>query len=161
MRLLWNIVLAVFWASLWGELSLKFLLSGFVLAYFVLMMLERSGVIVNKFYGRKVWRAVGFFFYFVKELWTSSILVAIDVLRARPKARPAIVKVPLDLRDDAQIALFANVISLTPGTLTLDVSPDKQHIYIHAMFFDPSKREDFVAEIKNGFERRIRELFES
>jgi len=161
MRLLWNIVLAVFWASLWGELSLKFLLSGFVLAYFVLMTLERSGVIENKFYGRKVWRAVGFFFYFAKELWAASILVALDVLRVKSKARPAIVKVPLDLRDDAQIALLANVISLTPGTLTLDVSPDRQFLYIHAMFFDPTQRAEFVAEIKDGFERRIRELFES
>jgi multicomponent Na+:H+ antiporter subunit E len=161
MRLLWNIILAVFWASLWGTLSLKLLTSGFVIGYFILMTLERTEVIKNKFYGRKVWRAITFFFFFVKEMVISNIEVAVDVLRPSPKFSPAIIKVPLDLKEEGQIAFLANVISLTPGTLSLNISPDHKFIYIHAMFFDPNNRQAFVDGIKLGFENRIKGLFET
>ena len=161
MRLLWNIVLALFWAALWGTLSLPFLLMGLALGYLVLLALETTEVIENKYYGRKVWRCFSFFFFFIKELWVSTLSVAIDVLRPSPKFSPAIVKVPLDLVADSQITLLANVITLTPGTLTLDISPDRKFIYVHTMFYDPSKRQAFIDGIKLGFEKRIRELFES
>lgn len=79
----------------------------------------------------------------------------------RPKLRqnisPAIVAVPLDVEGDFSVTLLANVISLTPGTLTLDVSDDKRVLYIHSMYGgdDP----DAVRrEIKSGLERRVLEV---
>ena len=70
--------------------------------------------------------------------------------------KPGIVKIPLDARSDLEITLLANLISLTPGTLSLDVSDDRKVLYVHAMYVND--REDFVASIKNGFERRILEI---
>lgn len=159
MRLFWNLLLALFWSTLWGPVNLPSLSVGFVLGYIVLMGLEITGGIENHYYGRKVWRLTKFFFFFLKELWVSNLTVATDVLRIRPKFRPAIIKIPLDITDDTQITLLANVITLTPGTLTLDVAPDKKHIYVHAMFYDPSQREDFINGIKVGFEKKIKEIF--
>lgn len=161
MRLLWNIILSIFWSALWGALDLPHLVTGFVLGYFILMSLENSSLIENRFYGRRVWRLVTFSLYFFKELLVSNIAVAIDVLRPRPKFNPAIIKIPLDLKDDAQITLLANVITLTPGTLTLDISDDKKFLYVHAMFFNPAERSEFINGIKDGFEKRIRGLFET
>ena len=64
--------------------------------------------------------------------------------------------VPLDARTDAEITLFANVVSLTPGSLSLEVSPDRRTLYVHAMFLDDP--DTFCRELKQGFERRVLEL---
>jgi len=160
MRLVWNIVLAFFWSALWGKITLANIGVGFFLSYFTILLLEQTDVIEDKHYGKRLWRLFTFVLFFTKELMISNIQVAIDVLRISPKYRPAIIKIPLDLSNSKQITLLANVITLTPGTLTLDVSEDEKFILVHTMFYDPANREGFVESIKLGFEQRIKELFE-
>jgi multicomponent Na+:H+ antiporter subunit E len=70
--------------------------------------------------------------------------------------RPGIVAIPLDLEGDAAITLLANLVTLTPGALSLDVSPDRTVLYVHTMYMDDA--ETFRREIKQGFERRVKEL---
>jgi len=65
--------------------------------------------------------------------------------------------VPLDVQDDVQITMLANLISLTPGTLSVDVSDDKKNLYVHAMYGDDPDAE--VKRIKHSFEHRIQEVF--
>ena len=79
---------------------------------------------------------------------------------ATPKLHmtPGIVGVPLDIKSDAEITMLANLITLTPGTLSLDVSEDKKVLYVHSMYI--TNREDFINGIKNGFEKRIKQLYE-
>jgi len=67
-----------------------------------------------------------------------------------------VVAVPLSTRDASAIALLANVLTLTPGSVTLDVADDRSVLYVHCMFVDDP--EAVRAEIKNGFERRVMEL---
>jgi multicomponent Na+:H+ antiporter subunit E len=50
------------------------------------------------------------------------------------------------------------LITLTPGTLSVDVSDDRKTLYIHVL--EMNDREDVIASIKNGFEARIIEVFE-
>lgn len=71
---------------------------------------------------------------------------------------PGIVGYPLDVKTDLQITFLANCISLTPGTLSLDVSDDKKILYVHAMYI--KDRESFILSIKNGFEKRILEIIQ-
>jgi multicomponent Na+:H+ antiporter subunit E len=66
------------------------------------------------------------------------------------------VGVPLDARTDAEITFLANLITLTPGTLSLGVSHNRSILYIHAMYV--TDRERLIAEVKDGFERRVLEL---
>ena len=73
------------------------------------------------------------------------------------RLRPAIVAVPLAVDRDAEIALLANLITLTPGTLSLDVSPDRRTLYVHAMATNALTY--LRREIQEGFERRILEVF--
>ena len=62
---------------------------------------------------------------------------------------------PLDLKSDAGITVLANLITLTPGTLSLDVSPDRKTLFVHALHVeDPDA---FRREVKEGFERRVKE----
>lgn len=94
--------------------------------------------------------------YFVWELVLANLKVARDVLLPVKRLRPAIVAVPLDLKTEWQITLLSILITLTPGTLSLDVSTDRKILFIHAMHVpDP---EALRREIKSGFERRIRRL---
>ena len=102
-------------------------------------------------------RLPGFLLFFLKELVVANLKVAAAVLAPAGRLRPAIVAVPLALDRDAEIALLANLITLTPGTLSLDVSPDRRTLYVHAMA--TTSPDDLRREIQQGFERRILEVF--
>ena len=93
--------------------------------------------------------------FFLVELVMSSIRVAWDVVRPRSRARPGIVAVPLDATSDLQITVLANLISLTPGSLSLDVSDDRKTLYVHLMFVGSVEAERDA--IKQDFERRVME----
>ena len=94
--------------------------------------------------------------FFVWELIVSSIRVAWDVLTPSAHRAPGIIAVPLSARTDAEIAWVANLITLTPGSLSLDVSSDRTILYVHTLFADDPE----VARraLKDGFERRVLEL---
>jgi multicomponent Na+:H+ antiporter subunit E len=91
--------------------------------------------------------------YFLYELIKANLQVAMDVITPKFYMKPAIIEFPLDAKTDLEITFLANVITLTPGTLSLDVSEDRKSLYIHAMYVDD--KEEFIDEIKQGFERRI------
>lgn len=91
--------------------------------------------------------------FFAIELTASSFRVAWDVVTPRARRSPGIVAVPLDLQSDGQITLLALLVTLTPGSLSLDVSTDRRSLYVHSMFAaDPERTRQSV---KQGFERRI------
>ena len=91
---------------------------------------------------------------FLRELVMSVKEVVLTVLRPARAARSAIVGIPLEVRSDGGIALLANMITLTPGTTSLHVSDDRRVLFVHVM----NLGDDTVAQIKHGFERRVREV---
>lgn len=149
-----NLVLAILWALLIGSLDLANLVVGFLLGYAVLWLVQP--VLGETSYFRRVPQAIRFLAFFVKEIVVSNLVVAREVLSPRPRRRPGVVAVPLDARTDAEITFLANVVTLTPGTLSLDVSEDRSTLYVHTMFLDSP--EALRREIKDGFERRVLEL---
>jgi multicomponent Na+:H+ antiporter subunit E len=153
--LLLNVLLAIAWAALTGELTPENIGGGFVLGYF-LMFLSRRALGCTR-YVTKVPLVVRFLLYFSVQLFVANLRVAYEVLTPSFNMRPAIVAVPLDLRRDIEITLLANLITLTPGTLALDVSSDRRVLYVHAMFV--TDIDAFRREIKDGFEKRVKELF--
>lgn len=100
---------------------------------------------------------IKFIFYFFSELIKANLEVAYEVMTPHYRMTPGIVKVPLDLKSDQGITLLANLITLTPGTLSLDVSDDKKVLYVHSMYI--TDKEKFIKGIKNGFEKRILEIW--
>lgn len=106
----------------------------------------------------RVWKIFALCVYMLRELILSSLRVAWDVVTPRHRARPGILAVPLDVRTDTGIWVFANLVSLTPGSLSLDVAEDRMTIFIHTMFIDDV--EAVRAEIKNAMERRVKEALE-
>ena len=88
----------------------------------------------------------------------SNIDVAYRVITG--KINPGIVKITPDLKTDLGITLLANSITLTPGTLTVDLNPDKSEIYVHWIDVISSDIEEATQAIGGKFEDRLAEVFE-
>jgi multicomponent Na+:H+ antiporter subunit E len=152
-----NIVLAVVWAALMASFTLTSLLVGYVLGFGALWLAQPLFDQPQSYF-RRVWRILRLTGFFLYELVVSSLRVAWDVITPSHGSNPAIVEMPLDVESDLEILLVTNLISLTPGTLSLDVTPDRKTLIVHAMFADDP--EGLVRELKDGMERMVKEVFE-
>ena len=103
---------------------------------------------------RRLWGAITLFFYFHYELIVSSVRVAWDVLTPHNYARPGFVVMPLDAKTDVELMLTANLISLTPGTLSVDLNEDRSELLVHSMFGGDDPEAE-IAAMKHGIERRV------
>lgn len=154
---LMTIVLALLWAAATGSLTLLNLLFGAVLGGLALWLV-RDRVTAPKLFTRA--RRIGALaLLFLRELILSALRVAVLVLRPdmHRHLRPGIFAFPLTVTSDAEITLLANLITLTPGTLSVDVSADRRHLYVHAISI--TDREGAIRDIADGFEARVREVF--
>lgn len=151
--LLANVLLALAWVAVTGRFTPASFAVGFLLG-FVALRLADGGA---GHYGRRLRLVLGFAVFYLWELLLANLRVAYDVVTRTHHMRPGILAIPLDARTDAEITLLANLITLTPGTLSLDVSPDRRTLYIHAMYIDDV--ELFRRRLKEQLERRVLELF--
>jgi multicomponent Na+:H+ antiporter subunit E len=151
--LLGNISLALAWAALQGEFSLGTLVTGHVLGYLILLVLVRGGVLSTSPYIGRVHRVIGLAAFFFWELMKANLRLALDVATPRYDMKPGIIALPLDATEDSQILLLSMLINTTPGSVALDVSPDRKTLYVHVMYMDTP--DAARAEIKKGFERRV------
>ncbi len=156
----WNLILALVWCALWGSFEPATLGVGFLVGLFLLGLLSRRGVIGRVRYIRQVERVVSFAAFFLLELVLANLEVAMQVLRGPKGLRPAIVRVPIDLPSDAQITLLSTFLTLTPGTMVLDVAPDRRSLFVHTMHLPKDGPDGMRRRVREGFERRVRELFE-
>jgi multicomponent Na+:H+ antiporter subunit E len=148
------VLLALAWLALTGELSAANLVFALGLGGLALALSWPLGPYPLFARVRPV-KAVALLLYFSGQVVMANLKVAAAVVGPRRLLRPAIVAIPLDVQGDDQIAVLANMITLTPGTLSLDVSEDRKTLFVHAM--STSSAEDLRREIKEGFERRVRE----
>lgn len=124
----------------------------FVLTYFALWL---ASYFYNRSHFIKISRFFGLLFYFLKEMVIASLVVAWDVITPRSHVESGIICVPLDAKTDMEITLFASLISLTPGTLSIDVSEDKRFLYVHAVYIKDGDVEALKRQMKDGFERKL------
>ncbi|MEO0453616.1 MAG: Na+/H+ antiporter subunit E [Verrucomicrobiota bacterium] len=83
----------------------------------------------------KILPALRLFFFYVGEVILSNLKVAYDIVTPAYFMNPAIVAVPLDEDlSETELYLLSNLITMTPGTLSLDISHDCRCLYIHSMY---------------------------
>lgn len=153
-----NILLALIWAAITGTFTIGSVSVGFFLGYIIIWI--ASPVIDPDDYHKKLWLILALILYFLKELFVSSLRVAKDVLTPGEfRMKSGVVAVPLDVKSDFSITFLANMISLTPGTLSLDVSEDRSKLFIHAMYIDNDDVESVRKEIKSGMENKVLSTF--
>lgn len=151
-----NLALALAWASLMGAWSLGGLVVGFLIGYAVLWLLRP--LLGDDTYSSRLGSIVSLVAYFLFELVVSSVRVAWYVLAPWKRSCPGLIAVPLEPASDTAVAVLANLVSLTPGSLSVDVSDDRRVLLVHAMFVDDPDEERRT--IKRGMERRVLEAFQ-
>ena len=149
--LLSNLGIGVLWVLISGNFTTLNLLFGFALGYGLLGLLHSQDK--DTPYFRKGRQLTVFVVRFLWEMITASLKVAYDVLTPRNYMTPRIIAYELEAKTDMEITLFANAVSLTPGTLSLDVSEDRKVLQIHAMYVDDEAA--LVKSIRETLERPL------
>jgi len=151
-----SLVLWVSWLMLNESVSAGHLLLGAALALVVPWFTERYRP--DKPALRGALTACRLALVVLADIVKSNLVVARQVLGPESRVRPAFVWVPLDIRDPHGIVALAAIITLTPGTLSSDLSEDRRHLLVHALHVDDA--EALVADIKQRYESPLREIFE-
>ena len=149
-----NIFLALGFSAVLGQLNLSGFIAGFVISYLALWL--SKPLYGNTRYFERLPKVLVLIAFFLKELLVSNVKVLWDVITPQHISRPGIIAIPLDARTDAEIMLVANLISLTPGTLSLDLSEDRRLLFVHVMFLDDI--DEIRRQIKQGLEKRVLEV---
>lgn len=149
-----NLIIAIMWMFLSETYTATSFFLGYILGVFLLLLLDRF--IPGKFYLYRAIKIAQLILLFIGELITSTLDIAKLVYKRQLNVEPGIFSYPLEVSSDWEITLLSNLISLTPGTLTVAVSNDNSKIFIHAMHIDNT--EESIHSIKNTFERAIMEV---
>lgn len=153
-QLILNLGIAFVWTLLQAEYSLLNFIVGYFLGLGFLFVFKKQ--FGGKLYIYKWWLVFVLLVVFIKEMIVANFIVIAQVLRPKLNIKPGIIAFPTELETGAQVTLLANMISLTPGTLSMEVSPDNKTIFIHV--FNIDDEEAIIKGIKETFEKRIKEV---
>ncbi|RLL47758.1 Na+/H+ antiporter subunit E [Oceanobacillus piezotolerans] len=153
-QILVNIIIAVIWLFLQNSFTVTGFIVGYLVGMIILFILRRF--LVFDFYLQRVWAIFKLILLFISELIKANLDVVKIVLSPKLNNKPGIVAVPTKLESNVEITLLAALISLTPGTVSMEFSDDSKTIYIHALHV-PNK-DEFIDSIHNSFERAIMEV---
>jgi multicomponent Na+:H+ antiporter subunit E len=147
-----NLFLAAAWGLFFGGITWTTMISGFVVGFAILWLIQPLAAVRSPYFLR-VWYWLKLAVLFIYELVVSSLEVVWDIVTPAHRARPAILEMPLDVKTETGILLVTNLISLTPGTLSIDVSEDRKSLQIHAMFAEDP--EAVCRALKSGMEKWV------
>jgi len=129
---IFNLVLAVVWCLLWGSGSIWNFIGGLVVGSVVVSGFNRATG--REPYLARLGRFLRFAMYFTKILIKSNLQVAREVITPGFTMKPSILRYPIDHLSPIEKLTLANAITLTPGTLSVDISPDAKWLYLHCMY---------------------------
>lgn len=156
-QILVQLFVAITWMTLQNVWTISQFILGFVLGLIGSYIVSRKTR--TDLYFFHVFAAVELLIVFLYELIKSTLRVSYIVLHPRLPASPGLIAIPLDVQSDIQVTVFAGLITLTPGTFSVDVADDRSTLYIHTLEMgDP---EQIAADLKSTFESRVRKVFAS
>lgn len=163
-----NILLAIIWCLLQESLRLHEFLIGAILGYGIIRLLkpvleeenstghgpqpvpESKGPFITFIH------TIRYFFVFIYEVIQANLQVVKVVLSPSLDITPGIIAYNMDVKSNGGITLLANSITLTPGTLTVDVSKDRRTLYIHALHMEDARV--LEKSIKGSLEQYSKEV---
>jgi len=101
---------------------------------------------------------LAFAVFYLKEVLVANLHIAADILRPRSKAAPGFVVLPLGEMSNIQILLLTNLISMTPGTLSFDLSQDRRRLLLHVMYLH-GREEETRDHLLEHYVAPVRRLF--
>ena len=153
-QVLLNIFIGFLWMLLQDKWSFPSFFAGYLVGIIILFFVRRF--FSESFYMGTFFSILKLLFVFMKELVSSTVLVLRQVTRKKIDVQPAIFALKTDLNGDWEIPLLALLLSLTPGSVVLEISPDNKTFYIHAMDLKESKQA--IIKAKMSFEKAIKEV---
>jgi len=151
-----NLIIAGVWALLQETPTWR----DFVIGYFIgLLVLHFTvGRLDEVLYTRRVFAALKLIASFLAEVVRGGVRVSYLLLHPRLPISPAIIAVPLDVKSNEAITVLAGMITMAPGSISVELSEDRSYLFVHALEgSDPHKA---AAYFKHAFERHIKEVFE-
>lgn len=104
------------------------------------------------------WKLLRYIAVLLWDIGLANLTVASLILGPKRRLRPAFIHLPLELENEFAIAVLASTISLTPGTVSADLSIDRKTLLIHAL--DAEDEAALIAAIKQRYEKPLQEIFE-
>ncbi|WP_078379229.1 Na+/H+ antiporter subunit E [Sutcliffiella halmapala] len=153
-QILINIIIALTWMFLKNDWSFPSFFVGYFWGVVIIFMMRRF--IPGRFYFERIIAIGKLFYLFLRELLLANIQVIRDILRPKLDIKPGIFAMPTELKSDWEITLLSLLITLTPGTVVMDISDDNKVLYIHAINIPDV--DQAVMDIKNSFEKAIMEV---
>jgi len=149
------LVPAIVWLFFTGSMNLLNIFLGLLLSYILFLIYGNFSVSNRR--KIKILKILNLFAYFIWELILANLRVALEVVRPKLSMTPAIIEVPLEITRPYELLIFTGMVTLTPGSLTINFTDDNKTVYIHTMYY--TSADEFRSYIKNGFEKKIIEAF--
>lgn len=153
-QILINILMAFIWMLLQDSYGAVDFIMGYIIGILILFLLRQF--LLFDFYFKRVWAFIKLTIIFFRELVLANIDMIRVILKPKMDIKPGIVAIPTKLKTDLEITLLAALITLTPGTLSMDFSDDSSLIFVHAIDID--SKEQTIRDILESFETAILEV---
>lgn len=161
-RIIVFVFASLVWFALTDITSMQEVVAGLVIA--ALITLLTGHFLIASQTGSGLLRRISFFiiyiFRFLWEMIKANLNVAYLVIHPKLPIRPGIVKIKTRLKKDSALTVLSNSITLTPGTMTLDLNEHTKELYIHWIYVKEVEEDKATKEISQNFERILTEIFE-
>ena len=106
---------------------------------------------------KKIYFILEFIVFYLVKLTQSNLFIAYDILTPKMHTKPAFMEVPVKVKTNAGLLLFSNLLSMTPGTLSIDISKDRKKLLVHVLYYstDELMQKDF-----EGIQNKIKKITE-
>lgn len=107
---------------------------------------------------RKPFAIVRYVFRVIGDIIAANFEVAFLVIGPNKRLKPAFVAIPIEIQHELPITILASTVSLTPGTVSAEISEDKKWLYVHVL--NLTNKEALIESVKQRYERPLKEIFQ-
>lgn len=151
-----SVVLLAVWLMLNNTMSLGHILLGTVLGIVIPLLCAPLRVQTPKI--QRPFKLVSYLLLVLKDIVVANLQVALLVIGPMRNIKPGFVAVPLDLVGTLPVTVLASTVTMTPGTVSAEVSKDLKWLYVHVLDM-PEDEQEVVDFIKQRYEARVKEIF--
>ena len=151
-----SLFLLVVWVLLFNSIESGVLVLGALFAWFIPFIFRSAwpGFISIK----RPDLAIVYFFILLNDIVVANFKVAAMIIGQPRSMRPALFVFPLNMSEELPVTILASTITLTPGTVSCEITRGRKGILIHS--FSEENPEELIKTIRNRYERRLKEIFQ-
>jgi multicomponent K+:H+ antiporter subunit E len=151
-----SLMLLIVWLMINSTVGLGHILLGAVLGICIPLLCARLRMPQRPI--KKPLKAITYMLLVLRDVIVANIEVALLVIGPEKRINPGFIAVPLDLPDHLSITVLASTVTMTPGTVSSEVSTDKKWLYVHVLNM-PEDEQEVIDLIKQRYESRVKEIF--